>query len=46
MTPPSRRNENDELERVVERTDRFVVVDKIAAAEPIVADDPRGSSSQ
>jgi hypothetical protein len=39
-------HQNDELERVVERTDRFVVVDKVAAAEPFVADDPRGRPSR
>ena len=38
-------HEFDELERVVERSDRFVVVDKRPAAEPLVADDPRGASS-
>jgi hypothetical protein len=36
-------HETPELERVVTRTDRYVVVDKIEAAEPFVTDDPRGS---
>jgi hypothetical protein len=34
-----------QLERVVERTERFLVVDKVPAAEPFVADDPRGAPS-
>ena len=38
-------HENDALERVVERTDRYVIVDKIADAEPFVEDDPRGAPS-
>jgi hypothetical protein len=33
------------LERVAARTDRFVIVDKRAEAEPFVADDPRGAPS-
>ena len=37
-------HELDELERVVKRSDRFVVVDKRPAAESLVADDPRGAS--
>ena len=39
-------HENEELEQIVARNDRFVVVDKIAPAEPYVADDPRGRTSQ
>jgi hypothetical protein len=39
-------HENEELEDVVARTDRFVVVDKIAAAEQLVADDPRGRAAE
>jgi hypothetical protein len=38
-------HEKDELERVVDRTERFVIVDKLDAAEPMVADDPRGRDS-
>jgi hypothetical protein len=38
-------HETDALERVVDRCERFVIVDKIDAAEPLVADDPRGRSS-
>jgi hypothetical protein len=34
------------LERVIQENERFVVVDKVADAEPYVADDPRGASSQ
>jgi hypothetical protein len=33
------------LEAVVSRTERFVIVDKRPAAEPFVADDPRGAPS-
>jgi hypothetical protein len=38
-------HELDELEKVVKRSDRFLVVDKRPAAEPLVADDPRGAPS-
>ena len=38
-------HETPELERVVQRTDRFVIVDKVAEAEPLVEDDPRGRGS-
>ncbi len=38
-------HETPELERAVEWTDDYVVVDKIAAAEPYVADDPRNAPS-
>jgi hypothetical protein len=34
------------LERVVQENERFVVVDKVAGAEPFVADDPRGAPPQ
>ena len=33
------------LEHVVERNERFVIVDKVDAAEPLVADDPRARGS-
>ena len=33
------------LERVVHANERFVIVDKVDAAEPLVADDPRGRGS-
>lgn len=38
-------HEEDQLERVVDRNERFVIVDKVDAAEPLVADDPRGRGS-
>jgi hypothetical protein len=38
-------HETPEIERAVEWTDDYVVVDKIPAAEPYVADDPRGAPS-
>jgi hypothetical protein len=38
-------HENHRLEKVVRRTDRYVVVDKRPAAEPFVEDDPRGAPS-
>jgi hypothetical protein len=38
-------HETPEIERAVEWTDDYVVVDKIPAAEPYVADDPRGARS-
>jgi hypothetical protein len=38
-------HETDALEHVVEATERYVVVDKVDAAEPLVADDPRGNRS-
>jgi hypothetical protein len=38
-------HESDVIEWVAKRTERFVVVDKRAEAEPFVADDPRGASS-
>jgi hypothetical protein len=39
-------HETELLESVIARTDRFVIVDKRPAAEPFVADDPRGAPSQ
>lgn len=39
-------HEQDEIEWVVERSDRFVVVDKRPNAEPLVEDDPRGNPSR
>jgi hypothetical protein len=39
-------HENEQLEHIVARNDRFVIVDKIAAAEPYVADDSRARTSQ
>jgi hypothetical protein len=38
-------HDSPELERVVQSTDRYIVVDKIEAAEPFVADDERGAPS-
>jgi hypothetical protein len=38
-------HETAELERVVEGSDRYVIVDKVDAVEPLVADDPRGRDS-
>jgi hypothetical protein len=39
-------HENTEIETVVEaREDRYLIVDKIPAVEPYVADDPRGAPS-
>jgi hypothetical protein len=38
-------HETDWLEWVAARTERFVIVDKRAEAEPFVADDPRGAPS-
>jgi hypothetical protein len=39
-------HEDADLEYVVGRTDRFLVVDKAHEAEPFVADDPRGAPSR
>jgi hypothetical protein len=39
-------HELEELEWVVARNERFVVVDKRPMAEPFVKDDPRGAPSQ
>jgi hypothetical protein len=38
-------HETPELERAIEWTDDYVIVDKIAAAEWLVEDDPRGAPS-
>lgn len=38
-------HETPELERAVDWTDDYVIVDKLPAAEPIVDDDPRGAPS-
>jgi hypothetical protein len=38
-------HETLEIEHAVEWADNYVVVDKVPAAEPYVADDPRGASS-
>ena len=38
-------HETQELEEVVHRTERYVVVDKKPEAEPLVEDDPRGASA-
>jgi hypothetical protein len=38
-------HETPELERAVDWTDDYVIVDKVDAAEPLVADDPRGAPS-
>jgi hypothetical protein len=38
-------HETPEIERAVEWTDQYVVVDKVPAAEPLVAEDPRGAAS-
>ena len=39
-------HETPALERIVERTERYVIVDKVDAAEPLIADDPRGAPSR
>jgi hypothetical protein len=39
-------HETEDLEGVVERTDRFLVVDKLDSFEALVADDPRGAPSK
>jgi len=38
-------HETPELERAIDWTDDYVIVDKVAAAEWIVEDDPRGAPS-
>jgi hypothetical protein len=38
-------HETESLENVVERSERYVIVDKIADAQPFVEDDPRGAPS-
>jgi hypothetical protein len=39
-------HEAAEIERVVERNDRFIIVDKLDQVEALVADDPRGARSE
>ena len=39
-------HESDEIELVVERHDRYLVVDKRPEVEALVADDPRGAPSR
>jgi len=36
-------HETPELERIAERTERYVIVDKHGDAEALVSDDPRGA---
>jgi hypothetical protein len=38
-------HETESIERVVYGNERYVIVDKVDTAEPLVADDPRGTSS-
>jgi hypothetical protein len=38
-------HETGEIEHVVERNDRFVIVDKVDAVERFTRDDPRGAPS-
>jgi hypothetical protein len=38
-------HETRDIEHVVERHERFVIVDKVDAAEPFTRDDPRGAPS-
>ena len=38
-------HESPELERAIDWTDEYVIVDKVRLAEPYVADDPRGKGS-
>ncbi len=38
-------HETPEIEHAVEWTESYVVVDKVPAVEPLVADDPRGAPS-
>lgn len=38
-------HESPEIETVVERHERYVVVDKLPGLEPLVQDDPRGAPS-
>jgi hypothetical protein len=39
-------HETEELEHVVRRTERYVIVDKKPEAEPLVEDDPRGAPAE
>jgi hypothetical protein len=38
-------HETDEIEHVIERTARFLIVDKVDAVERFTRDDPRGAPS-
>ncbi len=38
-------HETGAIERIVRRTDRFIIVDKVDSVEAYVADDPRGAPS-
>ena len=38
-------HETEEIEHVVERSDRFLIVDKVDAVERFTRDDPRGATS-
>jgi hypothetical protein len=38
-------HETPDIERIVERTERYLIVDKIPAAEAFVQEDPRGAPS-
>ena len=38
-------HETGTIERVVERTDRYLIVDKVPAVEKFTRDDPRGAPS-
>jgi hypothetical protein len=38
-------HETEEIEHVVERNDRFLIVDKVDAVERFTRDDPRGAPS-
>jgi hypothetical protein len=38
-------HETDGLEHVIDGNERFVIVDKVAEAEPFISDDPRGATS-
>ena len=38
-------HETGEIEHVIERNDRFLIVDKVDAVERFTADDPRGAPS-
>jgi hypothetical protein len=39
-------HETEELETVLRRTERYVIVDKKPEAEPLVEDEPRGASPE
>jgi hypothetical protein len=38
-------HESDQIEHVIERSDRFLIVDKVDAVERFTRDDPRGATS-